>query len=195
MLSTKTLFHFIFSCDILSTRQSKYKLLSEGLLFYALCFYILGMSFRIVKERNGKFRKYLQKVVRSMKKISYFQTSTHIRHRNFCRSSCKAALLTNCLIINSNSWWPETESNCRHKDFQSFALPTELSGRGFKCVIIEGPFCFGKRYLCRQPYSSGTKQVGFSEPVPNKNFSISVFKKARALGSVRFKRYSLMSIV
>ena len=25
-------------------------------------------------------------------------------------------------------WWPETGSNCRHKDFQSFALPTELSG-------------------------------------------------------------------
>ena len=27
-------------------------------------------------------------------------------------------------------WWPETESNCRHEDFQSSALPTELSGRG-----------------------------------------------------------------
>ena len=26
-------------------------------------------------------------------------------------------------------WWPETESNCRHEDFQSTALPTELSGR------------------------------------------------------------------
>ena len=25
-------------------------------------------------------------------------------------------------------WWPETESNCRHKDFQSSALPTELPG-------------------------------------------------------------------
>ena len=25
-------------------------------------------------------------------------------------------------------WWPEVESNYRHKDFQSFALPTELSG-------------------------------------------------------------------
>jgi hypothetical protein len=23
-------------------------------------------------------------------------------------------------------WWPRTESNCRHKDLQSFALPTEL---------------------------------------------------------------------
>ncbi len=25
-------------------------------------------------------------------------------------------------------WWPETESNRRHEDFQSSALPTELSG-------------------------------------------------------------------
>ena len=25
-------------------------------------------------------------------------------------------------------WWPGTESNCRHKDFQSSALPTELPG-------------------------------------------------------------------
>jgi hypothetical protein len=26
-------------------------------------------------------------------------------------------------------WWPERESNLRHTDFQSVALPTELSGR------------------------------------------------------------------
>ncbi len=25
-------------------------------------------------------------------------------------------------------WWPDAESNCGHKDFQSSALPTELSG-------------------------------------------------------------------
>ena len=25
-------------------------------------------------------------------------------------------------------WWPEVESNHRHADFQSAALPTELSG-------------------------------------------------------------------
>ena len=27
-----------------------------------------------------------------------------------------------------HKWWPEAESNCRHEDFQSTALPTELSG-------------------------------------------------------------------
>ena len=30
--------------------------------------------------------------------------------------------------LNIN-WWPERESNLRHTDFQSVALPTELSGR------------------------------------------------------------------
>jgi hypothetical protein len=29
-------------------------------------------------------------------------------------------------------WWPGTESNCRHYDFQSYALPTELPGRRAK---------------------------------------------------------------
>ena len=29
----------------------------------------------------------------------------------------------------AKEWWPETESNRRHEDFQSSALPTELSGQ------------------------------------------------------------------
>gem|GEM_PF-5573432 len=41
------------------------------------------------------------------------------------------------MILFRGRWWPETESNCRHEDFQSTALPTELSGhQNFKCEII-----------------------------------------------------------
>ena len=36
----------------------------------------------------------------------------------------------------SQNWlvkrWPGTESNCRHEDFQSSALPTELPGHKFE---------------------------------------------------------------
>ena len=32
------------------------------------------------------------------------------------------------LKLLTNMWWPEVELNHRHTDFQSVALPTELSG-------------------------------------------------------------------
>ena len=37
-------------------------------------------------------------------------------------------MLTYCLIFKVLKWCPEAESNHRHGDFQSPALPTELSG-------------------------------------------------------------------
>ena len=42
---------------------------------------------------------------------------------------CKALSAT-----EGEAWWPDSESNRGHKDFQSFALPTELSGR-----VRDGP--------------------------------------------------------
>ena len=39
---------------------------------------------------------------------------------------CRAPWMANDEL--RKSWWPEVESNHRHRDFQSLALPTELSG-------------------------------------------------------------------
>ena len=39
---------------------------------------------------------------------------------------------------NRGEWWPGTESNCRHGDFQSPALPTELPGlQGFRACASD----------------------------------------------------------
>ena len=38
------------------------------------------------------------------------------------------AATTICLPRKKREWWPGTELNCRHYDFQSYALPTELPG-------------------------------------------------------------------
>ena len=47
------------------------------------------------------------------------------------------------LCSEIQEWWPGTELNRRHKDFQSSALPTELPGRLLRdlrkdCVVFEG---------------------------------------------------------
>ena len=36
-----------------------------------------------------------------------------------------------------NKWWRQTESNRRHKDFQSFALPTELWSHFSEYFVFE----------------------------------------------------------
>ncbi len=38
-------------------------------------------------------------------------------------------LITEFEAFKRRRWWPEVESNHRHEDFQSSALPTELSGQ------------------------------------------------------------------
>jgi hypothetical protein len=49
----------------------------------------------------------------------------------------------------------------------------------------------------RGAYSAyfGTNSLGFADPAPNRNFSISATKKARALGSIGVKRFSLINMV
>jgi hypothetical protein len=45
--------------------------------------------------------------------------------------TCKFSRLTlmdQKVILENILWWPEAGSNHRHEDFQSSALPTELSG-------------------------------------------------------------------
>ena len=51
-------------------------------------------------------------------------------------SACKADALPAELILHF-LWWLGTESNRRHKDFQSFALPTELPSL-FKMAVQTG---------------------------------------------------------
>ena len=36
---------------------------------------------------------------------------------------------------SGQKWWPDQESNQGHKDFQSSALPTELSGQKLKLLL------------------------------------------------------------
>ena len=38
---------------------------------------------------------------------------------------------------STKKWWPGAELNCRHEDFQSTALPTELPGRS-GCPSFDG---------------------------------------------------------
>jgi hypothetical protein len=44
-------------------------------------------------------------------------------------------------ITKNDEWWPWSESNQRHKDFQSFALPTELHGQIYSSAL--------KNWLCK----------------------------------------------
>ena len=62
------------------------------------------------------------------------------------RYSCGEFKLKKGLYALLEKWWPERGSNPRHEDFQSSALPTELSGRPRIC-LINNFFLFGKHFF------------------------------------------------
>ena len=59
-------------------------------------------------------------------------------HKNTFYKVVKYYIKLLCLIVNKflesdiNKWWPVSESNQGHSDFQSLALPTELTGHYVK---------------------------------------------------------------
>ena len=40
------------------------------------------------------------------------------------------------VFCKAEFWWPGAESNCRHADFQSAALPTELPGQPARALQL-----------------------------------------------------------
>ena len=57
------------------------------------------------------------------------------------RLRLEKTLCTRGVQLSWVKWWPEAESNCRHGDFQSPALPTELSGHSGLFSDIERNCC------------------------------------------------------
>ncbi|MBF8277632.1 MAG: hypothetical protein HW390_2705 [Candidatus Brocadiaceae bacterium] len=47
-----------------------------------------------------------------------------------------------CYYLPINKWWAEPESNRRHQDFQSCALPSELSAQLCLAIRYCGKFTF-----------------------------------------------------
>jgi hypothetical protein len=64
---------------------------------------------------------------------SRFWLAVHLRGRAATVDILRVSMGSPWLAIRSSpkaseGWWPGTELNCRHYDFQSYALPTELPG-------------------------------------------------------------------
>ena len=73
---------------------------------------------------------------------------------------------TNILILLRKKWCPEADLNHRHADFQSAALPTELSGHpvrepGRRDLRLAGKGVFQRRKRARYTILKGTVQHPF----------------------------------
>ena len=91
----------------------------------------LGLMFPLVRRGNWFSWGWNQSVVTK----APFGSRTKKPHCFWSPLNPKLAKRQTCALTGTLTewdliiWWPETESNCRHGDFQSPALPTELSGQ------------------------------------------------------------------
>ena len=115
----------------------------------------LSLSFKYVEEtlfdESEKliFRKFMPFTQAMMHKIYYLAEKLgnevyfqHPDHKRIPRpqGQSKRPLVRGC---GGKKWWPWSESNQRHDDFQSSALPTELHGH----VAVTGVIRFGGRIV------------------------------------------------
>ena len=97
---------------------------------------------------------------------SYVSSCRDERLKSLIKSVCYGANGDVRKLANSMEWWPGAESNCRHEDFQSTALPTELPGRNKRgwerrycsgvIISVDKPW-HGKSWSPSLPWSCPTK--------------------------------------
>ncbi len=70
--------------------------------------------------------------------------------------------------LEGNKWCPEPESNQRHANFQSAALPTELSGHLFGRYRPSGAFLVGWAGAVQRVWQKNLRGVGRSGPITSR---------------------------